>query len=499
MSHFDDVLIELAQNYKFLTRKQAEVIRGEMESGAGAAGELMLARHFLTQNQLTKLEAEAEVHAGGPDATQRLSPASVVIPPAAPRPIQVPSPAPAGMAPSPIAQPRPVAPAAPAAMPAPKPAPAAAPAPVAAPAPRPAAAVNPNGPRTLPDFLRLARHWGCSDLHLTVGRVPFVRLGGQIRYLEGYAEELTPERAEELNFSALSDRQAELARLDQSIDFSLELPGAQRYRCNMFKQRLGWDGSYRIVRDSIPTIEELNLPPVARTLTEYHQGMVLVTGPAGSGKTTTMAAMVDLVNRNRDDHIITIEDPIEYVHSPKRCAVTQREVGRHTESFARSLRAALREDPDIIMIGELRDQETISISISAAETGHLVFGSLHTSSAARTVSRILDVFPPAQQQQVCTMISESIRGVLSQQLVPRKDQKGVVLALEVLIFNSGVAQLVREGRTYQLQNQMQAGKKVGMKMMDEALMELFTAGVITGAEAYSRAENKTPFEMHKNS
>jgi len=497
VSRFDDVLIELAQNYKFLTRKQAEVIRGEMESGAGAAADLMLARHFLTENQLSKLAAEAEMHAGGPDATQRLSPApqSVVIPPAAPAPIATPA-----------AQPRPMAPAAaPASAPAPRPAPAVAPAaapaaaPPPAPAPRPAVAVNPNGPKTLPDFLRLARHWGCSDLHLSVGRVPFVRLGGQIRYLDGYADVLTAERSEELNFSGLSDRQAELARLDQSIDFSLELPGPQRYRCNMFKQRLGWDGSYRIVRDSIPSIEELNLPPVTRTLTEYHQGMVLVTGPAGSGKTTTMAAMVDLVNRNRDDHIITIEDPIEYVHPPKRCAVTQREVGRHTESFARSLRAALREDPDIIMIGELRDQETISISISAAETGHLVFGSLHTSSAARTVSRILDVFPPAQQQQVCTMISESIRGVLSQQLVPRRDQKGVVLALEVLIFNSGVAQLVREGKTYQLQNQMQAGKKIGMKMMDEALMELFTAGTITGAEAYSRADNKQPFELHKNS
>ncbi len=496
MTPLDDVIIELAQNYRFLTRKQGEVIRQELQANPSTtAGELMIARHFLTPVQLSKLEAEAGPMAGGgARAGGGLAP-----PPAAPPPRPTAPPAaPAGGAPA--VAPRPSMPASqPVALPRAS-APSAAPAP-APPAPAPRVAAQGGGPlpQTLPDFLRLGRHWGCSDLHLSVGRPPFMRRGGQIIYLDSLGvPPLTPELSEELNFSALSDRQREWLLDAQSLDFALELPGGGRYRCNIFRQRLGWDGSYRIVRDRVPTMDELGLPPVAKTLTEYHQGMVLVTGPAGSGKTTTLAAMVDMVNKARTDHIITVEDPIEYVHRSQSCAVTQREVGRHTESFARALRAALREDPDIIMIGEMRDQDTISIAISAAETGHLVFSSLHTSSAARTVGRILDVFPPSQQQQICTMISESIRGVLSQQLVPRKDGNGAVLALEVLIFTSGVSQLIREGKTYQLQNAMQAGKKLGMKLMDEALMELYQQGLITGAEAHSRADNKQPFELLKN-
>src|SRR5690606_27118808 len=243
------------------------------------------------------------------------------------------------------------------------------------------------GPRTLKDMLRLARHWGASDLHVSVGRKPFVRMNGQIRHMD--VEPLSQEDAEILNFSLMTPKQREAIIHTLNTDFALELPGVGRHRCNVFHQRLGWDGVYRTIPSRVPTFEDLGLPPVCKTLTEYHQGMVLVTGPARSGKTTTIAAMVDLVNRSREEHIITIEDPIEYVHQRQRCQVTQREVGIHTKSFAASLRAALREDPDIIVVGELRDLETISIAISAAETGHLVFGSLHTGSAARTISRIL--------------------------------------------------------------------------------------------------------------
>src|SRR5690606_33350887 len=234
-----------------------------------------------------------------------------------------------------------------------------------------------------------------------------------------------------------------------------------------------------------------------RTLTEYHQGMVLVTGPARSGKTTTIAAMVDLVNRSREEHIITIEDPIEYVHQRQRCQVTQREVGIHTKSFAASLRAALREDPDIIVVGELRDLETISIAISAAETGHLVFGSLHTGSAARTISRILDVFPPNQQDQISTMISESLRGIISQRLLPRADGQGLAMAMEILVVTSGVSTLIRDKKTHQIISAMQSGRKIGMQTMDDALLEMAKRGVITGQEAYRQAENKAAFEQYR--
>jgi len=382
------------------------------------------------------------------------------------------------------------------------PQPQAAPAAQPAPAPRPAqpsgggVTANPNMPKNLAGFLRLARHWGASDLHFSVGRPPFVRINGGIRYME--VEPLTPERSRELNFSGLTPDQVAEAEEHQQLDFALEIAGVGRHRCNIFKERLGWDGAYRIVSAAVPTLEQLGLPAHLRMFTEYHQGLVMITGSGGAGKTSTAAALLDIVNADRPDHIITVEDPIEYVLTPKRCQVTQREVGRHTQSFANALRAALREDPDIILVGEMRDKDTTAISISASETGHLVFSTMNTSSAARTVARIVDFYPVNQQSQVQTMVAESLRGVITQQLIGRKDNKGSAIAVEILVNISGVAQQIKEGKTHMITSLIQSGKKYGMVLMDESLMNLVNSGAISGRDAYKRAHAKQAFEAVKN-
>lgn len=350
------------------------------------------------------------------------------------------------------------------------------------------------GREELTTLLATARKVGASDLHISVGRRPFVRHNGKLRYLQ--AAEVTPESSQRLNFSILTSDQRQQAGRDLQLDFGLELPDLGRHRCNIFKQRLGWEGAYRLVGEKIASTDELGLPPSLKRLTEYQQGLILVTGPAGCGKTTTVAALLDHVNATRNDHLITVEDPIEYVIPPKKCHVTQREVGQHTLSFASALRAALRQDPDVISIGEMRDLETTSIAITAAETGHLVFGTLHTNSAIRTVARIMSVYPPSQRAQICVMVAESLRGVISQRLIPRKDGKGLALAVEVLIFTPGVAQLVKEGKMHQIPTAMQGGKKLGMKLMDESVAELFDQGVIDGYQAYLNAENKGPYEKY---
>ena len=266
-----------------------------------------------------------------------------------------------------------------------------------------------------------------------------------------------------------------------------------RFRSNVVRQRKGYDAVFRIINTKVRTMDELGMPQSLKTLTQYHNGLVLVTGAVGSGKSTTLAAMVQEVNTHRRDHIITLEDPIEYVFVPAGCQITQREVHSHTKSFAAALRASLREDPDVIIVGEMRDLETISLAITASETGHLVIATLHTSNAARTLDRVLDAFPVEQQGQIRTMVSESLRGIISQQLVPKTDGTGRVAALEILVNTPAVANLIRESKTFMLPGIIQTGKKLGMKLMDDSLFELMEAGTITPHEAYDRAEQKKVF------
>ncbi len=342
------------------------------------------------------------------------------------------------------------------------------------------------------DLLREVRAMGASDLHISAEVRPFVRKSGAITLLDRPV--LSARDTEKMLFSALTNRQKLVLLANKGMEFCLNIEGEGRYRATIVKQRCGWDGIFRVVRSRVPTVQELGLPESVCRLTEYHQGLVLVTGPGNSGKTTTLAALVDAVNRSRDDHIITLEQPIEYVHEAQHCQITQREIGPHSESFAAALRGALREDPDVIMVGELRDTDTLSMAISASETGHLVLGTLHTTSAASTVGRVVDAFPVGQQQQIRMMLSESMRGILSQRLVPRKDGQGVVLALEILFVNSAVSALIRDNKPFQLPSVMQTARKMGMQRMEDALLDLLNQDLIEGVAAYRLASNKQPFE-----
>jgi twitching motility protein PilT len=341
-------------------------------------------------------------------------------------------------------------------------------------------------------FLRFAVQAGASDLHLTPGREPTVRLHGLLRKIK--ASSLTSEETASILHEALLPAQWEMLEKHQSVDLCYEAPGLGRFRANVYRQRLGLAGAFRALPRKVPTLAELGMPPVIERLLSYRQGLVLVTGPAGSGKTTTLGAMINHLNETRHEHIITVEDPIEIVHSNKNCTVTQREVRAHTQSFAAALRAALREDPDIILIGEMRDLETISIAITSAETGHLVLGTLHTPGAARTVNRLVDVFPPEQIPQIRAMVSESLRGVISQQLIPRADGKGRIDALEILVCTPAIAHLIREDRTFQIPSLMQVGLKQGMRLMEQSLAELVFQGVITRPEAMQHTEDPEGFE-----
>jgi twitching motility protein PilT len=354
---------------------------------------------------------------------------------------------------------------------------------------------DPNRLVCLEDYLRHARDSGASDLHISAEVKPFLRLHGRVVPLD--APVLSAVDTERLLFSVLSTNQKSALMHHRGLELCLEPPDG-RHRCVFFKQRCGWDANFHVIRNQVPTFAELGLPESLKRLTEYNQGLVLVTGPSNSGKTTTLAALIDEVNRTRDDHIITVEKPVEYIHIPQRCQVTQREVGSHTNSFSIALRAALREDPDIIMVGELRDLETLSIAITASETGHLVFGTLPTISAANTVSRIVDGFPVGQQAQIRMMLSESLRGIISQQLIPRKDGAGVALALEILFITSAISALIRDNQPHQIPSVIQTSRKMGMCRLDDSLMDLFQKKIISGREAWRRADSKAPFENFKN-
>jgi len=364
----------------------------------------------------------------------------------------------------------------------------------------PRAQVNVSQPNDLPDgmgiteLLRLGFDAGASDVHIGVGTPPLMRRHGTLQPLYHGATVLTATHTETLIHTFLNPQQLEVLGKSRGIDFSYEIPGLARFRANVIRQRKGHDAVFRIINTVVRTMDELGLPEQLKVLTQYNNGLVLLTGEVGCGKSTTLAAMVQEVNTHRNDHIITLEDPIEYVFVPAGCQITQREVHAHTESFGAALRASLREDPDVIIVGEMRDLETISLAITASETGHLVIATLHTSNAARTLDRVLDAFPVQQQGQIRTMVSESLRGIVSQQLVPRADGTGRVLALEVMVNTPAVANLIREAKTFMLPGIIQTGKKLGMKLMDDSLMELVQEGVITAHEAYDRAEQKKVFE-----
>jgi twitching motility protein PilT len=337
------------------------------------------------------------------------------------------------------------------------------------------------GSKPLEQLLNKARTAGASDLIINANSPPIIRKNGRLALLDGQA--FSPEDTERLLFGILSEEQRQILKETFSLDICHDMKDAGRNRCCFVKQREGWGGSFRIIRDVIPTFQELGLPMQLQRLTEYQQGLVLVTGPAGMGKSTTLAAMVEQVNQSREAHIITLEDPIEYVFKPARSQISQRQVGVHTQSFSAALRAALREDPDVIMIGELRDRETASLTITAAETGHLVFASLHTNTASQTILRLLDFFPPDQQQQVRMMISESIRGIACQKLIPKKTGDGRVLALEILFNIPAVGNLIREDKLFQLNNTMRLNQATGMLLMEESVRHLLQKGLIDPTEA----------------
>ena len=340
------------------------------------------------------------------------------------------------------------------------------------------------------EYLLVGQHTGASDIHLGVNAPPIWRLHGILEAIWPDAAKLTTEDTATLAESFLTD--AHKVQLDERghADFTYATEFG-RFRTSVVRQRLGIDLVFRVIDTQVRTMDELGLPESVKLLTRYQNGLVLVTGSVGSGKSTTLAALVEQVNIERREHIVTLEDPIEYVFEPKGCHITQREVPTHTRSFSAALRAALREDPDVIMVGEMRDLETISLAITAAETGHLVLGSLHTGNASRTLDRLLDVFPIDQQEQIRIMVSESLRGIISQQLVPRADGEGRVLALEILTNTPAVANVIREAKTYMLPGIIQTGKKQGMQLMDDALAALRDNDLIAAEEAETRMELKT--------
>jgi twitching motility protein PilT len=341
-------------------------------------------------------------------------------------------------------------------------------------------------------LLTFATEQGASDLHIAAGQPPRIRNRGSLETLE--MEPLSSDEAYEALCQVMTEEQTQEFESTLDIDFSLEIIGVSRYRANIFVQQNGPAGVFRTIPTKILTLDQLKMPEVLKTLALKEKGLVVVTGPTGSGKSTTLAAMVNHVNETRPGHILTIEDPIEFVHESKMCLVNQREVGSHTRSFANALRAALREDPDVILVGELRDLETTSLAITAAETGHLVFATLHTNSAAKTIDRLIDVYPAGQQSQIRTMISESIEGVVAQTLLPSKDGQGRVAAMEVLIGVPALRNMIREDKTAQILSVMQTGAQHGMQSLDQALQDLVMQGRLSRAEAMRKSSNPKLFE-----
>ncbi len=324
-----------------------------------------------------------------------------------------------------------------------------------------------------------------SDLHLTAGSPPMIRHHGQLHALD--YPRMSPQVTREVVYSILSNDQRQRLETDWQIDFAYSIPGKARYRVNAYFQRASISAAFRLIPHEMPKLGSLGVPSVLEDFTKKPRGFVLVTGPTGSGKSTTLAAMIDLINETRSEHILTIEDPIEFLHKHKRCIVNQRELGADAPSFALGLKAALRQDPDVILVGEMRDLETISTALTAAETGHLVFATLHTQDTAQTVDRIVDVFPPDQQQQVRVQLSVSLQGIVAQQLLPKADGNGRVVATEVLVPTAAVRNLIREGKTHQIYSALQTGSQHGMQTMDTSLMDLVREHKITRELAEARS------------
>ncbi|MCE2959864.1 MAG: type IV pilus twitching motility protein PilT [Akkermansiaceae bacterium] len=344
------------------------------------------------------------------------------------------------------------------------------------------------------EYLKLGREYNCSDVHLATAYPPAWRRAGSLMPIWEDHPILKPEETESLVRSFLGKEEWDRLEERGDIDFAYEGTDG-RYRASVVKQRLGYDMVFRVINTQTRTMEEIGLPiDHIVPLTRYQNGLILITGSVGSGKSTTLASIIDFINKDREDHILTLEDPIEYVFNSIKCHVNQREVHKHTESFARALRGALREDPDVIMVGEMRDLETIQLALTAAETGHLVLATLHTGNAPRTLDRVLDVFPIDQRDQIRIMVSESLRGILSQQLVPTIEGSRA-LALELLVNTPAVANCIREGKTYMLPGIMQTGKHVGMITMDESLKQLYIKGIITAQDLLYRCEDKNQMKI----
>ena len=340
-------------------------------------------------------------------------------------------------------------------------------------------------------FFKLMNEQGASDLHLTSGQPPALRIRGDIERIK--YKVLDNDDLREMLYEIAPEQKIKSFEESGDVDFGYEIPGLARYRANFFMQKNGVGAVFREIPSAIMTAEQLGLPEVVSKLATLPRGLILVTGPTGSGKSTTLAAIVDVANRARKDHIITVEDPIEFVHQSQGCIVNHREVGIHTESFSAALRGALREDPDIILVGEMRDLETISLAVEAASTGHLVFSTLHTSSAYKTVDRVIEVFPSSEQPLIRSTLSDGLRAVIAQVLFKRIDRKGRVVALEILIANPAVRNLIREGKTHQIPSMIQTGKKYGMILLDDSIMDLYTKGMVSAEEAYAKANDKGRF------
>ncbi len=340
-------------------------------------------------------------------------------------------------------------------------------------------------------FFKLMNEQGASDLHLVAGSPPALRIRGEIERIK--YKVLDNDDLRGMLYEIAAEQKIKLFEETGDIDFGYEIPGLARYRANFFMQKHGVGAVFREIPSTIMTADQLGLPPVVSKLASLPRGLVLVTGPTGSGKSTTLAAIIDVANRVRKDHIITVEDPIEFVHTSQGCIVNHREVGVHTHSFSTALRGALREDPDIILVGEMRDLETISLAVEAASTGHLVFSTLHTSSAYKTVDRVIEVFPSHEQPLIRSTLSDGLRAVIAQVLFKRMDRKGRVVALEILIANPAVRNLIREAKTHQIPSMIQTGKKFGMILLDDSIMELYKKGMISAEEAYAKSNDKGRF------